>query len=85
MLNGVIDSSQVRGARSSRTSSSTSRRASERDLEFDRLQEALRQQQLYAESQRQYQATQNEYYATMLKQQQEFLRVSVKCYFFIFS
>lgn len=84
MFNGVIDSRQVTGARSRSSSSQSSsgrsrRRPSENDLEVARLQDAIRQQQAYQESQREYTRATNEYYAAQLAQQQMLLQVSVLC------
>jgi hypothetical protein len=49
MFDGVIDSRQVRAQRagSSRSSSRSTRRSSEHDIEVTRLQEALRQRDEY--------------------------------------
>jgi hypothetical protein len=89
MFDGVIDSRQLRRARSRSSSqpssSSSSTRATERDLEVARLQEALRQQQEFQERQMAWQRSQSEYYAAQLAQQQQFLQVRVYFLYFAFS
>lgn len=68
MLNGVIDSRQVRASKSTQSSQSSGvssvRRRTENELEVIRLREQMKQR--------------DEYYAACLAQQQAMLQVSLK-------